>query len=260
MVVCVCVRLVFLLGGNLVTPPGQESRLTRALKSYHISKARAPSDLPEWLFEEKERKVPGRLRVVNPSPEDNSPVPPIVLPTPYIPVPAVPPSSQSNSKPSRANSTRSSQASPSPNNESLAPSQPMTRVAQRLQQMREGNTPSTSSTGRVRFKEQIHPRRMASTPNLGEAAKYGGDHGAVPDMPTGFVKPISSQTRTNGDGRSGQAALIVGLGNKVTSNDFPAAQFPAASRLKGPGLAKVDIRGRRPAANGLPTGVKPVRI
>ncbi|KAK0197151.1 hypothetical protein F5146DRAFT_994909 [Armillaria mellea] len=37
------------------TPPGQESRLTRAMKAYHIQKARDPSDLPPWLFDEHER-------------------------------------------------------------------------------------------------------------------------------------------------------------------------------------------------------------
>ncbi|EIN07399.1 hypothetical protein PUNSTDRAFT_53731 [Punctularia strigosozonata HHB-11173 SS5] len=41
------------------TPPGQESRLTKAMKAYHLEKARDPSDLPEWLFDESER-FPGR--------------------------------------------------------------------------------------------------------------------------------------------------------------------------------------------------------
>ncbi|KAJ7452467.1 hypothetical protein B0H11DRAFT_2073565 [Mycena galericulata] len=38
------------------TPVGQESRLTRAMKAYHVEKARDPSDLPTWLFDEKERR------------------------------------------------------------------------------------------------------------------------------------------------------------------------------------------------------------
>ena len=42
------------------TPPGEESRLTRALKAYHIDKARDPTDLPPWLFEEHERRPLGR--------------------------------------------------------------------------------------------------------------------------------------------------------------------------------------------------------
>jgi hypothetical protein len=41
------------------TPAGQESRLTRAMKAYHLEKARDPSDLPAWLFNERERGVKG---------------------------------------------------------------------------------------------------------------------------------------------------------------------------------------------------------
>lgn len=40
------------------TPVGQESRLTRAMKAYHLEKARDPTDLPVWLFDEKERRRP----------------------------------------------------------------------------------------------------------------------------------------------------------------------------------------------------------
>jgi hypothetical protein len=38
------------------TPPGEESRLTRALKAHHIDKARDPTDLPEWPFEKHESR------------------------------------------------------------------------------------------------------------------------------------------------------------------------------------------------------------
>jgi len=44
------------------TPAGQESRLTRAMKAYHLEKARNPSDLPNWLFNERERGVNGSMR------------------------------------------------------------------------------------------------------------------------------------------------------------------------------------------------------
>jgi len=47
------------------TPPGEESRLTRAMKAYHIEKVRDPSDLPAWLFEEHERRPGGRSRLTN---------------------------------------------------------------------------------------------------------------------------------------------------------------------------------------------------
>lgn len=42
--------------GDADTPLGQESRLTRAMKAYHLEKARDPTDLPPWLFEEHERR------------------------------------------------------------------------------------------------------------------------------------------------------------------------------------------------------------
>ncbi|KAL6308971.1 hypothetical protein BKA93DRAFT_821812 [Sparassis latifolia] len=48
------------------TPIGQESRLTRAMKAYHINKARSRSDLPEWLFEERDRGASVKLRITIP--------------------------------------------------------------------------------------------------------------------------------------------------------------------------------------------------
>ncbi|KAF5358227.1 hypothetical protein D9756_001608 [Leucocoprinus leucothites] len=48
------------------TPPGQESRLTRAMKAYHIAQARSPSDLPDWLFDDRER----RAVIVSPEPDE----------------------------------------------------------------------------------------------------------------------------------------------------------------------------------------------
>ncbi|KAJ7273669.1 hypothetical protein B0H12DRAFT_1319700 [Mycena haematopus] len=45
-------------GEDAETPVGQESRLTRAMKAYHLEKARDPADLPAWLFDEKERRRP----------------------------------------------------------------------------------------------------------------------------------------------------------------------------------------------------------
>jgi len=45
-----------------VTPAGQESRLTRAMKAYHLEKAKDPSELPEWLFNEVERGVKSSKR------------------------------------------------------------------------------------------------------------------------------------------------------------------------------------------------------
>ncbi|KAG0707807.1 hypothetical protein DFH29DRAFT_1076121 [Suillus ampliporus] len=38
------------------TSPGRDSHLVRVMKAYHLAKARHPSDLPDWLFDERERK------------------------------------------------------------------------------------------------------------------------------------------------------------------------------------------------------------
>ncbi|KAG1772637.1 hypothetical protein EDD22DRAFT_859479 [Suillus occidentalis] len=35
---------------------GRDSHLIRVMKTYHLAKARHPSDLPDWLFDERERK------------------------------------------------------------------------------------------------------------------------------------------------------------------------------------------------------------
>ncbi|PVG02281.1 hypothetical protein CPB86DRAFT_619730 [Serendipita vermifera] len=42
-------------GDGPETPPGGESRLTKAMKAYYLERARAPIDLPHWLFDEHER-------------------------------------------------------------------------------------------------------------------------------------------------------------------------------------------------------------
>src|ERR1700749_1564032 len=52
------------------TPPGGESQLTRAMKAYHLEKARDPSDLPEWLFGEHERRPYRRLRFIDQQKDD----------------------------------------------------------------------------------------------------------------------------------------------------------------------------------------------
>jgi len=43
-----------------ITPPGKESRITKGLRAYHLQKARDPSELPSWLFDEAERKPVAR--------------------------------------------------------------------------------------------------------------------------------------------------------------------------------------------------------
>ncbi|TEB35882.1 hypothetical protein FA13DRAFT_1727422 [Coprinellus micaceus] len=49
-------------GDGEATPVGAESRLTKAMKTYYLSKARDQSELPDWLFSEKERRVTSSRR------------------------------------------------------------------------------------------------------------------------------------------------------------------------------------------------------
>ncbi|OAX44610.1 hypothetical protein K503DRAFT_678223, partial [Rhizopogon vinicolor AM-OR11-026] len=42
--------------GDVETSPGGDSHLVRVMKAYHLAKARHPSDLPDWLFDERQRK------------------------------------------------------------------------------------------------------------------------------------------------------------------------------------------------------------
>ncbi|KAF5391292.1 hypothetical protein D9757_001926 [Collybiopsis confluens] len=44
------------------TPPGEESRLCRAMKAYHLSQCQDREDLPSWLFSESERLPRSRTR------------------------------------------------------------------------------------------------------------------------------------------------------------------------------------------------------
>jgi hypothetical protein len=60
-------------GDEPATPLGEDSRLTKAMKAYHIEKAEDSSDLPEWLFSSSERKSrqaprPSRARTTNEEP------------------------------------------------------------------------------------------------------------------------------------------------------------------------------------------------
>ncbi|KAF8201417.1 hypothetical protein BJ912DRAFT_945316 [Pholiota molesta] len=50
-----------------------ESELTRVMRAYHLSKARNPSELPNWLFSERERgQLGGLLRAEVPSDDSQS--------------------------------------------------------------------------------------------------------------------------------------------------------------------------------------------
>ncbi|KAK7693597.1 hypothetical protein QCA50_003166 [Cerrena zonata] len=232
------------------TPPGQESRLTRAMKEYHISKAREPSDLPGWLFEEKDRGVIGRLKVMNASPEDNlsrpssatPSTPPIStnvdrlstsrpLPSPWenesrqtdlvAPIPRLP---QNNTFPLVP---RSRPTTPAPRFvTSSTVAQPVPKRVGAPLSMLGAQQPSNA---RVRFVEQIHPRQ-SPVDGLGSnraISERGGSSTAYATQPP--------------------AGLAMSRGGSSTP-------------VKGARLGSVDIRGKRPSTRGLPSGVRPSRV
>ncbi|CAA7271735.1 unnamed protein product [Cyclocybe aegerita] len=53
----------------------EDSHLTRVMRAYHLSKARTPAELPDWLFSERERGQGGLLRPD--APNDGSHVKPV---------------------------------------------------------------------------------------------------------------------------------------------------------------------------------------
>ncbi|CDO68350.1 hypothetical protein BN946_scf184799.g77 [Trametes cinnabarina] len=80
----------FTEGEHLIeTPVGGESRLTRAMKAYHIQKARNPADLPDWLFDERERGIRSQQAISRPPPAEERAQPPSGPSQPSRPVTTV---------------------------------------------------------------------------------------------------------------------------------------------------------------------------
>lgn len=70
----------------LVTPEGQESSLAKAMKAYHVDKANGDAkELPDWLFEGRDRAVIDRLR--GNSLDQGPPAPPFARTDTASPVP-----------------------------------------------------------------------------------------------------------------------------------------------------------------------------
>ncbi|KAI0695911.1 hypothetical protein BC835DRAFT_1414595 [Cytidiella melzeri] len=133
------------LSSGEVTPPGQESRITQALKAYHIAKASRPSDLPEWLFDEKERGVASRLasEVARTATSDNSTRDQVTsTPTPSrAPV--------TNGRPEYKKSYADDEDRVT-----------MSRAALRLKELRDAKAMPRKQT--ITFADSVHPRRAVA--------------------------------------------------------------------------------------------------
>ncbi|CAL1704837.1 unnamed protein product [Somion occarium] len=193
------------------TPIGQESRLTRAMKEYHLTKARDPSDLPDWLFEDRDRGVLGRLKIANATPDDLSR-----------------PSSTATSLPPITDPLPTSDRLPSPWETDIRER----KTVSRMPSMLNAQQPSRAGT-RVRFVQQVHPRQYP-----GVVVDEGSVIGTAKGTPS--ATPISQLPAP----REVQTILP------------PQAQVPQVNKVR---LPNVDIRGKRPSARGLPSGVRPNR-
>lgn len=190
------------------------------MKKYYLSKAQHPSDLPGWLFDEPHKipqpvfpaeEVDRGTGEMSHMPSQDRLFSPSVTPTPILlsqsrPLPRI----ESTEERSRARS--------------------LTRTAS------QARTGRSASHSRVRFVEQIHPRRMASHGNLRETTVEMASRNQPPPVP---LRPIDT---------IGQEGLGISY------------MDPGRVRVKAK-LADVNIKGKRPCVGGLPSGVRltPVR-
>jgi len=135
-----------------VTPPGGESRITRALKAYHIAQASKPSDLPEWLFDEKERGVTARLQPTESGLSDESRSTPSKEPS-RMPMP--PPMPVKSSINATTNSRPDYKKAYADDDDRAA----MSRATQRLKQLRDAKAIPRQQT--IKFADAPRPRRFA---------------------------------------------------------------------------------------------------
>ncbi|KAI0670458.1 hypothetical protein C8Q78DRAFT_975489 [Trametes maxima] len=203
------------------TPVGGESRLTRAMKAYHIEKAHNPSDLPEWLFDERERGVrAGGQPDVDRRPEERAPrrSPPSELSRSMttsrredVPVPPAPP--RITRGPTLADRRAAVGSAASAGSE-----EHVTKSMARLRALRDAKR-----NAKVRFGEDD-----------GGADDDAGAQDPAPPFPppSSMPVPVSRATPT-----------------RPTQRGMPA-----------PLGASLGVRGRQPPTRaGLPSGVRPVR-
>ena len=149
------------------------------MKAYHIAQARNPADLPEWLFDEKERGLTSRLSV-----EERYEEPALRS----APLPE-PPRSQSTSTPfpTRYN-TR--------NYDVDAEKATMSRAALRLKELRDAKA---NTNTRIKFSETPHPRRAAATIDMNEGTRGEMTRQlSVPAQPASIPRRLTANMDDNG--------------------------------------------------------------
>ncbi|KAI1795948.1 hypothetical protein LXA43DRAFT_696047 [Ganoderma leucocontextum] len=201
------------------TPVGGESRLTRAMKAYHIEKARNPRDLPAWLFDERERGVRSHATTLGASEKKTAQeTRPSDLPRSVttdrqdelFPPPRI------TRGPTLADRRKATSASSAPSVARAGSEEHVTKSMARLRELRD-----TKRRAKVRFDDD----------GEAEAEEIRGPSVPVPRPPP-EPEPFRGQERMPPPTR-------------------PRGKMPA------PLGASLGLRGRQPV--GLPSGVRPVR-
>ncbi|KAI0831226.1 hypothetical protein BC628DRAFT_1336361 [Trametes gibbosa] len=228
------------------TPVGGESRLTRAMKEYHIAQARNPSDLPEWLFDERERGVRGHQAAVANS--EDTPAPQSTATTTTA---TTTPASLSHSttivrrdelppRIVRGPTLADRRAGGSSNASSAGGEEHVTKAMERLRALRDAKR-----TAKVRFHDEDEdeqdprpaPAREPRRPQRsGTVRAAAASSIAIPPPPPFMPAPVARVSPTTPGLRGGMSAPL------------------------GAGGAPLGVRGRQPSARvGLPSGVRPLR-
>jgi len=202
------------------TPAGQESRLTRAMKAYHVEKARDAKDLPDWLFEGRDREVIARLRGNSTSmPEQKSEVA-IERPATASPAPALQrdaPLVRDSSRPPSAWSPAHSRASSASSVQSVHATVPSRDAMHRLKELR-----VAKRNARVRFAddEEVsdkieHTIRRPPTPSAADSSRNSSSDMSRTETTPNTPHRRPTVHRTADLERGGSARPRVGLPTNV---------------------------------------------
>lgn len=187
------------------------------MKAYHIAQASKPSDLPEWLFDERERGLTARFPLRNSDENQDNDV--------KLRTASAPASSRANTSlapfPGKSSPDVTSNR---PNTSRYADyydedyeRATMSRAAQRLRELRDAK-----ANPKVKFVDTVHPRRagMGADTESNEVAQV---------MPAAAPAPA------------------------------PALPPPSQTSFAQKPRPSVDLSGKRPVPQGLPSGVRPRR-
>ncbi|KAH9854154.1 hypothetical protein C2E23DRAFT_884257 [Lenzites betulinus] len=209
------------------TPVGGESRLTRAMKEYHIAQARSPADLPEWLFDERARGVRGHQADAPRPPQDSRAPPP--------PSTATATSPSTGSRPSR---------SPTIARRDEPPPRPMRGPT--LADRRAGDAASAGSAEHV-TKSMERLRALRDAKRNAKVRFHGGSDDER-DEPRSRAPPSPPPSRS-------MPAPVARASPTTPTPRPPQGRMPAPLGAGAP----LGVRGRQPPGVGLPAGVRPLR-